>query len=190
MLLLIVGVMALALLFAPEDLGVFATVAMVGAMLLFASVAFYLFAGAPRLTRAIQRRFPSQSDHRHTHIFSHRTKAWIGISVGVIGSLGLYVAMGANWNGLKTPTDFQETLLMFCLFSPAISIWGAMHLARHQRNPVAIPLVIGVLGIGIWVVLFAVAGTQLGAVIGHLLSSIGPALILLLKGGNRHRHHR
>lgn len=154
--------------------------------LFLAGTAIYCFAGAPHVTKAIKRRFPSEGYQKQSASNPrHKLKAILGICTGLAMGIVPLLLILFDLLTQQTREEFGGFFLAFMFFAPALSTWGSAHLSWHRRVSPMIPVVAGGF---CCVIMWLMAATQNPSLLvtGYTLLTIAPVLVVVcLKGRSR-----
>ena len=148
----------------------------------------YCLAGAPHLTRALKRKFPSDGPQEKVRANSrHKLKATVGIFTGLSLGLAPLVLVLLDLLSARSREALGEVFLGLMFFAPAFSIWGAAHLAWHRGASPMLPVIAGGFGFVIMWLMAALQNMPL-VLMGYTFVTIAPVLVVFfLKAGTRQK---
>lgn len=169
----------LIILVAIDDGGTESTIALaIG--LFMVTAAMYCLAGAPHLTKAIQRKFPDDGLRRQAPVNPrHKLKATIGIAVGLLLAAVPVLLFVPEFAG------YAEWILLCGFLAPLFATWGAAHLSWRMGVSPMIPIVVSCIGIPVLVVVARLDQTL--ALVSYGLMTIAPILVVVLLQQGQHR---
>ena len=140
------------------------------------TIAIYMFAGAPHLTRFLKRQFPSEGHRTHRiRPPRHGLKACLGFVLGTIplaASLISLLLLPSN----ERPEWIGDILMVGIVLSPLLLTWSAAHIAWLRGVSPNAPVTVSLVGL-VTLILHPLAGI--------ILMTAGPIVTALSLRSNK-----